>query len=378
MLRLLALGAAPMAIHHATPIQAQELLRPRTEEVFTAGWDEERVFFGFLTAMAMAEDGTLVVFDSDPGGGHFVTVFSPDGDVVAQWGVLGDGPGDLTGGPAAVAIAGDTVLLAGPVSRMGLYTFSGEELARTVVPLGPFTDASLVNGTVIAWKMDFQIDGAMPVITAVLGPGDGQATWATRPLAGMNTLNPLKSLPVLATLPGGRLAVGFGDEYVLHLVAAESGDTLGLVAREVQRRTQADGEALLERAIGHSARPDEAPEGWSSVVNPYLAVGPPPPGHELSLPLIRKAFWGPPGALWIERGLGLHDEHAAPLDRPDDSLLWDIFGVNDDHTSEYLGTVALPSGFRVAAANAERVAGVVLDDVGRQAVRVLRVTMPGP
>ncbi|MDE2653432.1 MAG: hypothetical protein OXI71_06390 [Gemmatimonadota bacterium] len=369
---LLLFTSLPLGFDQLPLAQAQELLRPWTEEVFTVGYDDERVFFALITGLAMAEDGTLVVYDSESGSEPAVTVLSPGGTVVAQWGKMGDGPGELDGGGAGVALEGDTVLLAGPLGRMGFYTLEGEELARAAVPPGVYWESCLVNGAVIAWRVVMQIEGPSPGFALAFGPGDGRTTWATRSLATLS-LGYLRHAPLLARLPGERLAVGFGDEYALYLVAAESGDTLGLIAREVQQRSEADSDAFIERALDYSTRPDEAPEGWSSLVSPFLGrLG----GYDTPLPLIRKAFWGPPGALWVERGPGLQDEHAASLDRPDDSLLWDIFDVNDDHTSEYLGAVALPSGFRVVAANAERVAGVVMDDVGRHAVRVFRVTMP--
>lgn len=356
-----------------TSAQAQEFMRPQAEEVFTAGFDDQ-LFFGFVTALAITDDGRLVVYDSQPGEGPAVTVFSPDGNVITRWGRIGEGPGELTGGPAALAIEGDTVLVAGPVGRVGFFTFAGDELARAIVPPGLFWRASLLNGDVVAWRIAPSTTQGSLGFEAVFGSGDGERTWGTRTLSGITLGSSLKAPPLLATLPGKRVVVGFGDEYSLYVISAESGDTLGLLARDVQRRSQADTEAFLERALHYSANPEEAPEAWSSLVDPWVAGQPGLAGYDNPLPLIRNIFWGPPGVLWVERALGLDDDYAGPLDRPDDSRLWDIIAIDDDHGGEYLGPLALPMEFSPLVGNSEFVAGIVLDRLGRQGVRVLRLT----
>jgi len=72
------------------------------------------------------------------------------------------------------------------------------------------------------------------------GPADGQETWSTRvlntfPPAGSGAF-PLRSRPILASIPEGRTVVGYGDEYALQVISGESGDTVMEVRRETPRR----------------------------------------------------------------------------------------------------------------------------------------------
>ena len=110
-------------------IVAQEVPVARTEEVFTVGFADDDLFFGWIGGLSVAPDGRVLVHDADPGDGPAVTVLAPNGAVVARWGVVGEGPGELSGGPAAVAVEGESVLIAGSVGRIGIYDWSGEELS---------------------------------------------------------------------------------------------------------------------------------------------------------------------------------------------------------------------------------------------------------
>ncbi|MYA64942.1 MAG: hypothetical protein F4Y21_09895 [Gemmatimonadetes bacterium] len=356
-------------------IVAQEVPVARTEEVFTVGFADDDLFFGWIGGLSVAPDGRVLVHDADPGDGPAVTVLAPNGAVVARWGVVGEGPGELSGGPAAVAVEGESVLIAGSVGRIGIYDWSGEELSRSNVSPGMFWEAAVFGGRVVAWQLMPQVVEGKMGFAATLGPVDGGA-WSTRTIESMHLASPLTAPPLLVAIPGRRLVVGYGDEYSLRVVASESGETLGLVTRDVSRRSQDDTDAFHESALRYFAHPEETPDTWSTIVR-RSAVPTEVVGRDSRLPVIRKILWGPPGVLWVERGLGIDDEYAAPLDRPDDSRLWDTFKVTDDNQVTFLGPVALPRGFRPLAGNGELMAGVVWDELGRLGVRVLRMTVGG-
>ena len=366
---------AGVAVVSTTPkLSGQEPIGVQSEVVYTIGFDESELFFGSINHLLVAPDGRVLVYDLRPGDGPAVTVLSVDGDVVAQWGTLGDGPGELPGGPVGIAIENDTVFVAAAQGRLGLYTVLGQEIARSSGPPAIFLEASLSAGRMLAWRLDLHPTDTDVLFAAVFGPADGRAAWSERVLEMLPVASPLKSRPLLTSIPGGRLVVGYGDEYSLGVVAAQSGDTLVKVARAVASRTQAGTTAFLDRARQYLAHPDEAPEGWSSLVRRSDSPRGMVP-HDDLLPMVNRVFWGPPGVLWVERGLGIDDEYSNSLDRPDDNRMWDLFKVGD-HESEYLGPTTLPEGFRPFAGNSELIAGVVRDDWNREAVRVLRVTVP--
>ena len=341
VIALLAVSCLPLMV------DAQEARVAQTEELFTSGFEKDGLFFGWVGALSVASDGRVLVYDAEPGDGPAVTVFDPHGAVLARWGAIGEGRGELSGGPAALAIEGDSVLIAWPVGRIGTYHWSGQEFGRSNVPPGMFWEASSINGRVLAWRIVPQaVEGKM-VFTALLGSGDGGDVWTTRTIETIHLTSPLTAPPLMAAIPGRRIVVGYGDEYSLQVISGESGDTLGQLTRDVPRRNQADTDVFLERALYYFAHPAEAPDSWSRVVR-RSAVPTELVGRDTRLPLIRKIFWGPPGVLWVERGLGINDEHAGPLDRPDDSLLWDIFEIDGggrfSGQSSYLtGFVRLPA-----------------------------------
>ncbi len=344
----------------------------RTEEVFTIGFDDSELHFGVIVAMAMFDDGRIVVSDYGSTDAPQIAVVSAEGDVVAQWGRMGDGPGELDG-VVMVGIEGETIVAAG--MRTGLYTWQGAETRRWSAPSvgGMTVKVALAAGNVIAWRMTADVsDGGL--FAMVLGASDGSRVWHKRRADDfMRLFNPFRAFPLLASMPEGRVVAGYGDKYVLHVIAGESGDTLGTIARDVsQRRPTA---SFLRDLRRHLAHPGEAPEDWSSLVRRSAPPVDMADGIE-SFPMITNVFWGPPGALWVERGLGVDDEYAGPLGRPNASRLWDIFDVGGTEAT-FLGAVSLPDGFRPMAGNDSLLAGVVSDDLERSAARVLRVVAPG-
>ncbi len=359
----------------------------QTAEVFTLGLDGGDVFFQSIQSVSFSEDGMILVLDRLGAVDPAVTVVSASGDVMARWGRLGDGPGELKAGGGeiirAVFVAPDTVALAS-AARAGLYTWRGEELVRYQLGQehlpesllaadrgdglgGAVRAIAFVAGQVVTWKlgMDYAKIGEMAASGDLMdldqlrgaslytfGPWDQRQTWISRPAPPAFDLSLTARFapkPLLASMPGKRVVVGFGDEYVLQVLSGESGDTIGRIAREVsvRRPTRAFVRSATER--------DDDLDSFS---------------------LIKDAFWGPPGALWVERDLGIDDEFAAHLEHWRTSRLWDVFDVGMDG-GKYLGAVSLPEGFSPLAGNDNLLAGRVTDELGQSGLRVLRVEIPG-
>ena len=354
-----------------------------TETVFTLGLDGDDLLFQLIKSISISEDGKIVVLDvvsdSDPA----VTVVSPSGDVMARWGRAGDGPGGLEDAQLrAVFVGSDTVAVAG-YGRAAAYTWRGEELVRyqlaaTHVPeslgagnLGGLVRAiAFVAGRIVTWKLGFDyaklgelaaagggdIDEMFSAVSSSMrykfGPWDESETWTTRaapPALDISLSARFFPQPVLAAIPGRRVVVGFGDEYVLHVLSGESGDTIGRIARDVPVRYPTP--AFVRSAAFRDG--EEELESFG---------------------LIKDAFWGPPGVLWVERDLGVDDGFSGPLEHWKECRSWDLFDVDG---GTFLGAVSLPEGFSPMAGNDSLLAGVVVDELEQAGLRVLRVSVPG-
>ena len=347
------------------------------EETYTVGFDQNTVFFGRIQDIAITPDGRVVVYDGLPGDGPAVTILSAEGGLVTRWGRRGDGPGELgSGSSAKIAYvdADETVVIAGS-PRRGRYTLDGREMDRWEAPPAVFLELASVSDQVYAWRAVFEVDpnSAKATMVFTLGPWDGSQIWQKRrPRVVVG--GPLRASPILVSIPGGQWVVGYGDEYNLKIVSAPTGDTVSRIVRQVPKRERREVEVFHERVRHYLAHPDQAPTNWSSLIHnsdrPNRAWG-----IDEEPPVVADVFWGPPGVVWVQRGLGVADEFAGPLSRPDESRLWDIFELQDNRT-EYHGVVALPDGYRPFAGNDEVLAGVALDEYGRSAVRVLRVRIP--
>lgn len=344
--------------------EGQAWIDMRTKEEFTIGFDDDELHFGVIVAMAMSDDGRTVVSDYGPASDPQVTVVSAEGNVLARWGRMGDGPGELTGA-SVLATGGDTVVAAG--LRMGIYTWEGAELRRWT-PGGSHVKVALAGGNVFAWRMTPDVSHGGMFAMVLSGPDGVPLGRKRRGDDFMRFLDPFRPGPLLASVSSDRVVAGYGDRYVLHVVAGESGDTLSTIARDVGVRSPT--KRFLADLRRYSADPSGAPEKWSTLVRrsdpPFEIAN----GIE-SFSLIANVFWGPPGVLWVERGLGVEDEYSAPLDRPNENRLWDLFDVGSE--AIFLGVASLPEDFRPLAGNDSLLAGIVRDDVMRHAMRVLRV-----
>jgi len=182
----------------------------------------------------------------------------------------------------------------------------------------------------------------------------------------------------MAARSGASVVVGLGSAYEMTAIDINDGRVIGRVARDTNVR-RID-RSLRVRMTDFITGRREAPEGWTSLIGIVGRTPVPEPMEELieiadSLPVLRYAFWGPPdGTLWVNRGIGIEDGVAPSVERPDDSLaFYDLFR---DGGYEYIGTTQAPEGAILMAGDSNRVAAVVVDSLGVQSVRLMRVTFP--
>ena len=350
-------------------VSAQPHLAVDASELFEVGRSADKQF-GRILAVAVSEDGRIVVSEVDGPDDEKITAFAPDGSIIAKWGREGEGPGEiLTAATAAVAGA-DTVWL-GTDLGVAAYDWTGEVVARHQLPGIVFALVPMPVG-LVTWRLAIGPDLAFAL---KLQTADSAHVWADRDYDLM-LADPFRPRPLLAAAGRQRFFFGMSDAYRLMVVSGSDGAVVGEISREVERRPVPD--RFAEAYRRHVMQPDAAPEGWSWIVPAWT----PPLGEnearQLELdefPLIDRVFWGPPGALWVGRGLGVSDEFSASLEEPDRSRLWDLF---DAGTLQWLATVGgLPTDFIPMAGNANVLAGTTYDRVGSAALKVLRVSVPG-
>ena len=82
-------------------------------------------------------------------------------------------------------------------------------------------------------------------------------------------------------------------------------------------------------------------------------------------PVLGHAFAGPH---WVRRGVGVGDQHAAPIEPPDGSIpMWDV------EQGRYLGVTPMPDGFTPHVAQGDRITGVSRGAFDVEIVSVYRV-----
>lgn len=304
-----------------------------TAEVFTLGFDGD-VHFQRIKSVSISDDGKIVVLDvvgeSDPA----VTVVSGSGEVMARWGRAGGGPGNLEARTQlrAVFVAGDTVAIAGE-GRAATYTWRGEELARYRPAAPPLPESLVALG-------DDRVGGSVRAIAFVEGR---IVTWK----------------------------LGFDYARVGELAAGGGGNVDDLFS-------------AMRSAMRYTLGPWDESETWTARDGPLA----------LDLSLATRFFPQPvlamipgrrvvagfgdeyvlPGALWVERDLGIDDEFSEPLECWKTCRSWDLFDMND---GAFLGAASLPEGFSPMAGNDSLLAGVVVDELDQSGLRVLRVSVPG-
>ena len=330
--------------------------------------------FAQIVALALVNDGPLVVLDRLAE--DAVAIFNEDGDLVHSWGQRGQGPGEMTL-PQALAISthGDVAVASGAI--VNVYTMAGD-LRRTLTVDGmpsalAFDSLSQVVALVVPMPST-----ASPEMEIRMERLDDEVTFWRRSMPSVIRLVVPRPRLLMAARPGSEVVVGLGSAYDMAVIDVNDGSAVGRVARDTKVRPI--DRSLEVRITDFLIGRRDPPEGWTSIIGASSGAAVPAAMETLieiadALPVLHYAFWGPPGnTLWVNRGIGIDDSFAPSAERPDDSLaLYDLFRGQG---FEYIGTTRAPEGAILMAGDSSRVAAVVVDSLGVQSVRVMRVAFP--
>lgn len=344
---LLALAAAPSV--------AQSLLTPSIRQSYEVGTGS-RELIG-IRDLYFTPSGDLVVLDQD-----MVLVFDADGNERYTWGGMGDGPGEFKA-PLSVA-ANDSIVLVGEAGRVGMYSLDGEHVRiyRTGGPTSFVADLGFADGVPVALTM--AIMGQSSVL---------RLTDETEIATVAGTIRPgvlFAAVPSMTTTANGRAVTSLGSEYSLQVVDVATAEHLNGISRDIEVRAVTTG--FKDKMLEYLGDPSSAPEGWSQWVGTR-----PTPAALLSriqfaetFPVISRMFAGPGNALWVQRGIGVGDNQAPPIDPP--SAEFTSFDLFDLANYEYMGVVQLPGDFQPMAATDTHIAGVLTSRLV-PAIRVVEV-----
>ena len=345
------LAAVACAVGRPEDASSAILIEAEFAETFWIGDDGAEREFAEITAVAFAPNGHLVVMDM---GESAVTVMDTDGNEVARWGGKGEGPGEFAHTLGTLAVSGAAIVAVDNKRRVDMFTLEGTPLGSH--PVGEsFYDLafdSAGNVVVLAWPTGAPAAN-QELPTRVIQVVGGRELWVSGPLPPLNAYQVYGPHGVLSDLGGGRIAIGLSNEYDMAVLDASTGRELGRISRDIPLR------ATPEEYVARIR------ESMPSVAN-VLTFGE-------TLPVVGKAFTGPPGnTVWVRRRGGVGDTVAAPVD--EEHRLYDLF---DGQDYEYIGTVEAPEGLTLLAGDETRVAGVHKDELDVPSVRVLRVELEG-
>lgn len=357
-----------------TPTTGQRWTPTTYVDLIVADSDLANHPFAQIAALALVNDGPLVVLDrlADDA----VAIFNEDGSLVHSWGQRGQGPGEMTL-PQALAISdqGDVAVANGAI--VSVHTLAGD-LRRTLRVDGmPSALAFDSLSQVVALVVPVPSTASPEVEIRIERLADDVTFWRRSMPSVIRLVVPRPRL-LMAARSGSNVVVGLGSAYEMAVVDVNDGRIIGRIARDTKVRPIDDG--LAVRIADFLTGRRDPPEGWTSLIGVTGKAAVPVAMEELieiagNLPVLHYAFWGPPGStLWVNRGIGIDDSFAPSAERPDDSLaLYDLFREED---LEYIGTTRAPEGAILMAGDSSRVAAVVVDSLGVQSVRVMRVALP--
>lgn len=350
------------------------------EPVVTIGAREgpPETLLSFVTGVVLLEDGRIVVADA---GSNSIRFYAPDGRFLSSTGRQGQGPGEFADIGYIARIAGDTILVAdGILQRISVLDPSGInvrsfglELADSVAYMGFLNvTGALASGELMAFAgsgRGLQEQDAGSLIQDTLhffgfersgASGDRLAALPGVPRWGLRAGGAV-SFPYIP-LSGGPSAAAGGTTFVVAdglraqvRVFDRARRPIRQIRWRIERRSTDSEMAYLR---DHLLGVDRTPAQRNA--NRQLLNEAPIPD---SLPAAGAVLVDDEGNVWVER-------YRTPWDS---AAIWDVLAVS----GEWLGTVPMPSRFRLHHVGTGRVAGVWRDDLNVEYVRLYTLIRPG-
>ena len=312
--------------------------------------------------------GRIVIANS---GSNELRVFNADGSNAGTWGRRGEGPGEFTYGPSAVALwPGDSIAAANPggleVSLFDLDGNHGRDVALNtsmsnvvaLMPDGKIVASSVMlepetpgSSNLVRYITEWGVLDADGTQQASLGEFLGTEHWTIEGPDGsiMSSPHPFGRSTSSAAW-GDLVAIGVQDGYEIKAFAAD-GSLVRIVRRGDDREdpSQEDMDALLDRMGG--TLPEAARARRRSMWKDIPLID--------SYPAFEEILADRLGYLWVReyRMFGMFGEGAA---------VWTVF----DPEGRVQGLVETPAGLNVFEIGEDYVLGSVEDELGVEYVRV--------
>ena len=321
-----------------------------------------------VTDATLLADGRIVI--ANAGSGE-LKVFNADGSHSGTWGRQGEGPGEFSSGPGAVALwPGDSIAAPGGhrVSLLDMDGSHGRDVSLDVTRLGVidllpdgkiFTSGSLIlnpeirgSPGLVRYYVEWAVLDANGALHASLGrfpmfeewaievEADGRVWEAPHPF-GRGTKG---------AVWGELVAVGVQDSYEIKAFGAD-GSLVRIVRRkgDPQRSTQADQDEYFARLVADRP-PEQRAEALRSVRDMPLVD---------SYPAFEEILGDRAGYLWVReyRMFGMFGEG---------DVVWTVF----DPEGRIEGLVETPPGLEVFEIGEDYVLGLVEDELGVEYVQL--------
>lgn len=318
--------------------------------------------------------GSLYVLDA---GDKTVRVYDSEGEFVRRMGREGQGPGEFQD-PSLMVMWSDTLAVYDwRLRRLSVFSTEGKLLDSKQVAIDAFLHGfatalarsggdtlllSLARGFSIPRRPESEGTGSLIRLTL-----DGRVIDTVRTFAGLEEVPhysdrslrvfsaPFARGPFWAVAPGGWIAFGHSDRYLIDVFTAD-----GRVIRSVRRRdalervSEEDVVTFRERfpyGQGLDSLPPEERRVAAAVLRDFH--------YPEAWPAFSALEFDAASRLWVRR------PH-----RPDDeSVAWDVF----DEEGRYLGSLTLPTALRVTRITGEAIYGLERDELGVQYVKRYRI-----
>ena len=321
--------------------------------------------FQVTDAMRLA-DGRIVIANM---GNSELRVFNADGSHAGTWGGRGEGPGEFTYGPSAVALwPGDSIAALNPGGRrLSLFDLDGNHVrdvafdaslgnAADLLPDGKIVTSSAMlepetpeSSNLVRYITEWAVLGADGTRHASLGEFLVTEDWTIRrPDGSIEGSSPHPFGRRTSSAVWGELvAIGVQDSYEIKAFAAD-GSLVRIVRRngDLDSPTQEDLDALFDQMLGRL--PGEARAGALSMLKDMPLVE--------SFPAFDAIVADRAGYLWV-REYRMQGEGDA---------LWTVF----DPEGRIQGLLTTPPGLEVFEIGEDYILGSTADDLGVEYVQL--------